>query len=405
MSSKGCLAVLVSLLVLVACSSPESSLERAKRSRDASDFQYVIDRYPESPQAQMASGYLDQLPAWNTAVNSKVVAPYDALLKDWPSGLFAADAKLRIAEISSWQDVQRAATVDLLKKHLDEFPDGLFERDGHARIEALKAMALRFDAIPNDADVKTLKSAAAEMAGSGYAKELWLRVERVVGLEAGKSLSVDEQFSGLGNVWDDLDQHIAEAGDDDYNRLRQARERIEMAKVDATSGGARFVLPGIVVHGLSDPSHFAIADSIVTEDGQATLYFSGTVKKGPPDEEICFSTEGSVNAAYSYTEFEDDLVPIMDFGFNFSFESGEKSFTHGTGQVVLNRLDPIHCSAGTIWRVYGDVGIVPDHVISADRKEGMAFYLVEGVGAVYLAGSGEVSTSDGELIFTAGSAN
>lgn len=404
MSTKVCTAIVAISLWLAACSSPESALERAERSMDATDIQYVIDRYPDSPEAQTAATYLEELAAWRAAVNATTSAPYAEFLDTWPHGLFEADARSRLNEIVVWQSVRRNATAEAIEDYLDEYPDGLFAAEAKSRLAELETFAERFAAVPADASVETLRTAAQDMAGSGYARKLWLRVETAAAASAEAELAADEAFAALdAAAWQDLDRFISKSGHDDSALARQAREQLEIAKVEATNGGARFTLPGIAVHGLSDPTQFSISDKPASEEGTMTLNFGGAMSNGPPDEEICFMAEGDVESAIAFTEFEDDRIPLyMDSMMPFTFASGNRGFIKGTGGYVLGRLEPIHCSAGSVWRVYGDVGIVPGHRIKGDAEQGLAFYLVENVGAVYLAGLGEVITASGERIFAAG---
>ena len=395
----------VAALGLIGCSSPEGALERAQRSKDSADIQYVIDRYPESPEASVAADYLVELAAWGGVADATEPAPYREFLAAWPDGLFAADAKSHLRQITLWDQLASSATVESVGAYIDQYPNGLFNEEASERREVLMNFAERFESLAEDADLASLTAAAKEMSGSGYAQQLWSRIETAVASDILAGLAAEDEFSDVdAAAWQDLNAYIAGAEGDDLALARRAREKLEIAKVDVTNGGARFTLPGIAVHGLSKPSRFAISDDVPGEGDKLQFQFGGGITEGPPEEEICFRSSGSLQAAFAFTEFDEDTVPLYMQGLvPFSFvESGNPGFIRGTGTINLDELQPIHCSAGTVWRVYGEVGIVPDHRIKGDAREGLSFYLVEDVGAVYLAGRGEVTNASGERIFGVG---
>lgn len=139
--------------------------------QDEAGLRAYLDRYPSGIFANIARDRLAQIEAdrraaaqaaeraiWNDAIRVNTLEGYTAYLNRYPSGIYASEARRRIARIeedrraeaeaaerAAWAQAQAADTVAAYRAYLDRYPRGRFAEQARARIDELNAPPPRDD--------------------------------------------------------------------------------------------------------------------------------------------------------------------------------------------------------------------------------------------------------------------
>jgi hypothetical protein len=112
----------LSIGVLVGCSSPERELRKAKAAGTVEALDAFLARHPEGPLAEQAKDAKEQL-VFDAAKAVDTVAAYQDFLKRFPSGKLTGAAQAAIEDLH-FKDAQAAGTIQAYEKFLREHPQG-----------------------------------------------------------------------------------------------------------------------------------------------------------------------------------------------------------------------------------------------------------------------------------------
>jgi hypothetical protein len=398
-------ALLTACLGLAGCGDPSDLLQDAERSRSPFDYEHVIARYPDSPEANVARTRIADVAAWTRSQGSIDTATYRAYLAEFPDGMFANQATDSIADLEAGERAAAEDTVEALRTYLTAHPIGLLVNRSTARADELRPAEARYQAALVDSDPKILADTAIALEDTGYARSLWIKAGDQAADREAKRLAEEPRFREFGDV-SSLRRIPTDLPPQRALALREARERVALARVDASRGCDVFVIPLEVETDLA-PHRFSIAAK--SEPTRLQSYrsaesdtFGGLRVSASARKLMKMPARRPRGPVAIFDEIPGDEVVFVHgetiyANGNLGFDpSGVGS---GTGAVELPRLSAVHRAARTIWRVYGDVPISADITIVGDDRDPMSFYLLPGIGAAYLAGYGKVIGSDGRVIF------
>ena len=347
------LALAAALLALPACTGPDRLLQAADVDGSRDGFEKIIERFPESQEAEIARTRLVELSRWEEVSASQDEGIYQSFIDDFQTGLFAGEARDRIADLREYGPVRAADTIDEYERHLEAQSAIWLSSRAEARIAELTPTAARYASIrPDDENEEDLQRLAEEFAETGYARLLWHRVEQLAVERVVESQLASDTYLSLRDHLSDLDAYLAVAPEGVTRDLaKQAREDRLIEQVQVSFGWRRFVLPGVKVHAASSGHRFSVSATPLPRslgpDGQLTLNFSGGMEKAPPNDTLVF-TEGAAGiSSVLFTDYPDDSVPVRFSEGLIRFADGGERFVAGQGAVQIPTLTALHTAAGS----------------------------------------------------------
>ncbi|POF31617.1 caspase family protein [Roseibium marinum] len=124
-----------------------------------------------------------ELTYWDSIKSGENVAYFETYLSRYPNGQFADIARIRLVdlkaraeneqdrqvqqdtsgEIAFWQSIQNSTRPEMFETYLDQYPEGIYARLAHLKIDAIKQKA--------EADARASVQAAADAAAAVTRKE------------------------------------------------------------------------------------------------------------------------------------------------------------------------------------------------------------------------------------------
>ncbi len=141
------------IALLVACSSPERELRKAKEAGTVEALDAFLAKYPGSPLAQEANDAKEKI-FFDRAKATDTVVAYEEFLKRYPNGRLLGEARAGI-ERQHFIVAQRIGTIDAYEQFLRKFPQGVMAKDAGRALEGL---------LPSGAVVASAETTATDSA-------------------------------------------------------------------------------------------------------------------------------------------------------------------------------------------------------------------------------------------------
>jgi hypothetical protein len=116
------LAAVLAVGVVLACSSPEGELRKAKAAGTAEALDAFLARHPDGPLAEQAKDAKEQL-AFDGAKAAGTVAAYENFLTRYPGGKLAPVARTAVEELH-FSEAQGRKTIEAYERFLHQHPEG-----------------------------------------------------------------------------------------------------------------------------------------------------------------------------------------------------------------------------------------------------------------------------------------
>jgi len=137
--------ILLTVVVLVACSSPESDWEKADAQGTVAAYQAFLKDHPSNVHADQARDRIHALEdeqAWAEAQKTNTQESFQTYLQNQPKGVHSAEAHDLIAALersAAWKAAQANATATALQEFLEKYPQGREADQARAQLQTLKA--------------------------------------------------------------------------------------------------------------------------------------------------------------------------------------------------------------------------------------------------------------------------
>ena len=377
------LTVGVILLTWAACGGPERSLHRAEEERTREAFEEFLVNFPESEFAESARGRLAELDYWDR-VKEGPSPDYSAYLASFPEGLFSDVAVEELA----FSEATGADVISAYDAFLQAHPNSAHRDSASARIDSLEPALARFEIARSVVDLDSLRSFITLVRETGYARLVQQQLESASLVQAASAVFEDRRYSTLPKNLDSLIIHIENRRETESRELaRQAYEDVLVGQIDRAGPGARVVLSGIDV--TSRPDFDGHRYSVRAVDAPREAVPSWDYESSSFSSSGSFATDAS--DAVIFTEYPVDRFPLQAQGMPLVMPA------QGEATARLLRLSAYDRQ---VWRIYGDVSLPSGYQVSGDDKDPLVFYLMEGIGAVYVQGTGSVADGDGAILIS-----
>jgi hypothetical protein len=127
--------VLLATTGLVACSSPERDLAKAKKAGTIEALDAFLAEHPEGPLAQQARDAKEEL-VFDGIKAQNTIAAYEGFLKDYPDGHMAGAARDGI-EALHFADAEAAGTIEAYDRFLRRHPRGKLVKKASKALDAM----------------------------------------------------------------------------------------------------------------------------------------------------------------------------------------------------------------------------------------------------------------------------
>ena len=121
---------LLTVVTLVACSSPAADWNEATSQGTAAAYQTFLAKYPNDPHSAEARQRVQTIQdgeAWITAQSTNSVDGYQQDIAAEPPGALVQQAHIQLTAIqraAAWQDAKTANTAPALQDFLQKYPEG-----------------------------------------------------------------------------------------------------------------------------------------------------------------------------------------------------------------------------------------------------------------------------------------
>jgi cell division protein FtsN len=135
----------LTVIVLLACSSPESDWKKADAQGTVAAYQAFLKDHPNNAHADQARDRIHALEdeqAWAGAQKTNTPESFQAYLQNEPKGGHFAEAHDRTTTLersAAWKVVQTNATAPALQEFLERYPQGPEADQARAQLQTLKA--------------------------------------------------------------------------------------------------------------------------------------------------------------------------------------------------------------------------------------------------------------------------
>lgn len=120
---------------MLACSSPEKQLRKAKDAGTVEALDAFLAKHPEGPLADQAKDAKEEL-IFKGVKNGNTVAGYEDFLKRYPNGKLAGMALAAIEELH-FRDAEVSGTIEAYDRFLNQHPKGAFAAKASQALERL----------------------------------------------------------------------------------------------------------------------------------------------------------------------------------------------------------------------------------------------------------------------------
>ncbi len=140
---------LMFVLTLVACDRQGAQWEEAQQEDTIVAYEAYIERYPDTPNTQLARNRIDTLraeQAWQQARQLDTMAAHREFLDTYPDAAEADEARARLQTLereAAWQNLATSNDIAALQRFADEHADSPEAEDARARASELAAEAER----------------------------------------------------------------------------------------------------------------------------------------------------------------------------------------------------------------------------------------------------------------------
>jgi hypothetical protein len=121
--------------MLVACSSPERELRKAKEAGTVEALDAFLAKHPEGPLAEQAKDAKEQL-FFDRAKTAGTVAAYQDFLKKYPQGKLLGAAQAAIEELH-FKEADKVGTIEAYENFLNQHSQGAFAKKAGAALDRL----------------------------------------------------------------------------------------------------------------------------------------------------------------------------------------------------------------------------------------------------------------------------
>lgn len=135
----------LTVVVLLACSSAESDWKKADGQGTVAAYQAFLRDHPNNAHADQARDRIHALQdeqAWADAQKANTQESFQAYLQNQPQGVHSAEAHDRITALersAAWKVAQASATAAALQEFLQKYPQGPEADQARAQLQTLKA--------------------------------------------------------------------------------------------------------------------------------------------------------------------------------------------------------------------------------------------------------------------------
>ena len=142
---------LLTVVVLVACSSAESDWKKADAQGTVAAYQAFLKDHPKNAHADQARDRiyaLEDEQAWADSQKTNTQESFQAYLQNQPKGVHSAEAHDRIAALersAAWKVAQTSATATALQEFLERYPQGPEADQARTQLQTLKAGEYRVE--------------------------------------------------------------------------------------------------------------------------------------------------------------------------------------------------------------------------------------------------------------------
>lgn len=136
---------LSTVVVLLACSSPELDWKKADAQGTVAAYQAFLKDHPNNAHADEARDRIHALEdeqAWAEAQKTNTLESFQQYLQNQPKGMHSTAAQDRVAALeraAAWKVAQASATAPVLQEFLQKYPQGPEADQARAQLQTFKA--------------------------------------------------------------------------------------------------------------------------------------------------------------------------------------------------------------------------------------------------------------------------